>query len=187
MSERKTNYKSVPGFDLLGWHDSFLLDESDSVLNHISFEQLIQLSMLDQTGSRIDMQDPDTPIGYKITRKRTNQLKFDCTDNVCLFLSCLCDRPGKIVMLCVAYAIAWDTREHWMLEPHKFTKPNMDWILEIHSRGFRAGNEFIPCDSFGLPGEEHLSKMWAAQKVDTEHGLLNALDFVTYEPQQPIE
>lgn len=173
MTQTKTNYVAIEGFDLAKWYEDFFLDESDSILNHMPGDMILKLAVMDHKGFTLSGDDTSAPVGYRIVRKRCDFLKFPCSDAVCLFISMLGDRPGKLVMICVAYAIAWDVRKETLLPDlcPQIVAPNMDWILELHNEGFKAGDEFIPCDSFGFPGEEHLHKMWDAQKIGGGNGL----------------
>jgi hypothetical protein len=165
-----TNYV-CNGFDVGRFYDEFFQDESDSVLNHIDHSHVVALGLMDMRGFVLDVDAHDTPVAYKIMRKRADHLKFPLSDAACLFLSSLGSNPGKLVMFCVAYAVAWDTRSQFMLEHEKFKKPDMQWLLEMHNSGFSCGHKdphgphWIEADLWGIPGEEHLSKMWDSQKL----------------------
>jgi hypothetical protein len=195
-TEPRTTKYSVPGssFDLLDWWDNFWQDESDSVLNHMEFRDLLTLAVYDDhLTHKHNVEGTDYKavsetckrVGglMQIIRYRTLAIDFPCTEGVCAFIHQLSNgKPGQAIMFLTALAVTWEQNGGFGQ-----AIPNVAWLLEMWNHGFIAGKadtmngpEFIHSPEWGIPGPAHLESMWRKQKAHGDEAMKfgNYLDHI---------
>jgi len=166
-------YVAPQGFDLMAWYDELWQNEDANILDIIGLDIYGKLIEMDAVG--FVMPEEKSNQAFAITRKRCDYWKFPATDAVCLLISLLCDRPGKIVMLITGLMIAWENRELLSMPGLLSDKADMAWISQYFNAGFNCGREFINAPNWGFPSEAHFHVMWDNQKCDGA----NYLDIIT--------
>ena len=208
LQSKYTTPLSKDIFDLDAWYDEFFQNEDASVLDHMDVTSLIELAAMDQkllenhfqNGTLYDeVSDACRGLGgmLMLVRMRTLHLDFRCTEGVCAFIVQLSQTSAQGVMYSVAFAMAWDNREpdmiYKLLGGDDIFKdiPTMNWVLNMYNNGFACGPRdnplWIQSNSWGIPSQDHLHKMWEKQKmIGAARGILkcgsdNWLDTVEFD------
>lgn len=186
MPDTVTRYEAAEGFEVVSWYEEFWQDESDSVMSHMTFEEFMQLCILDfrlldkhaeEKTNYLDISKTCLELGgmMLLARRRTLHLEFPCTEGVCAFIAQLSDTPARAVMYCTALALAWEQRFPDMIstligDSCYADIPSMNWIANMFNSGFVVGEKspegpmWLETDMWGIPGADHMRRMWEKQK-----------------------